>query len=378
MKKLFYQTMAIAFLLPLFHCERVPIQPSQTSTNPIDYEQLLQSKEFTYAPELETHQVPKDEVRAKIRAYLNGQGSRTDYSIQEAIWHIEALPNYFEGNASVHYKKLEITEHYYYFVSDANATVSSSQIDEFAATIRAQAVSDKQTAACAENEKNTILVNVSPMTNSSGEIYLKATVGTGLQCNLPPPSGGNPPYIEYDHCDLSASSLSWNAWDDTGTCGTGPQLSIELGAAQIIRDLINSFDDEYFACPMRYAFPTENGFFANNFESGDIYANYPYEGVFNNINDDIPYDGYRDYWLLEAWDNQPQYQQAQCFSPDDMEYYKNGAYHVIYWYMNGNAPYYTTSPDGKMFAMCDMWSDVLLGSGNILHGIRIHYGDYVP
>ena len=370
--------MAIALLLPLFQCERAEVEPKQPTVNQIDYKQLSRNKEFTYVPELETYQVPVDEVRAKIRTYLNGENSRTDYSIQEAVWYIEALPNYFEGNASVHYKKMEITEHYYYFATNASAVVSNSQIDEFAAEIRTDAISDRNSAQCIADEKHTILVNVSPMTNNSGEIYLKAIVGTGVQCNLPPPTGGgDPPFIEYDNCDLSASSISWSAWDDNGVCGGG-QLQIELGAAQVIRDLINSFDDEFIDCPMRYAFPTENGFFANNFDSGDIYANFPFQGIFDNPNDDTSYDGYRDYWLLEAWDDQPHYLEAQCFSPDDMEYYKNGAYSVIYTYMNNNIPDFNTNAGGKMFEMCEMWSDVLLGSGNILHGIRIHYGDYVP
>jgi len=261
----------------------------------------------------------------------------------------------------------------YYLGSDANAMVSSAQIDELAATIEMQAVSDKNAAPCASTEKNTIFVSVTPVTNASGSIYLQAKVGTGVQCTDPPP-GEDPPYdTNEDFCDLSTSPHSWVAIGE-GTCGAGPQINTTMGSAEKIASVINSFD-EVGGCPIRLSYsPTENGFFTNIWESTDIYAEFPYGyQTFLNPNDNQPEDGYRDSWLFSSWDTDT-VGRISCLNPDEMSFYYGGAIRVINWYRTNQAV-------GRDFISCEMWADVLLapsGTGNTQHGIQIKVGDYVP
>ena len=236
-----------------------------------------------------------------------------------------------------------------------------------------QAISDKNAAPCASTEKNTIFVSVTPVTNASGSIYLQAKVGTGVQCSDPSPGEIPPADINENQCDLAARPHSWVALGQ-GTCGSGPQINTTMGSAEKIASVINSFD-EVGGCPIRISYSTtENGFFANPQESQPIYAAGPYlPANFLNPDDDQPYDGYRDYWLLANWDTQS-YGRILCLSPQEMGYYYGGAIRVINWYRVNHGA-------GRDFIGCEMFADVLNsndGVGNTHHAIQVMLGDYIP
>lgn len=360
--------LSMTMLLLFNNCERIELEADSSDFDITKMDLSL----FSYSSELESYFVPKEDVRNTIVAYLEGrrntESRTTNMTTAEAIWYIETLPNYYRGNAATTYKQLKVGKYYVYLTNDANAVFTEAQVNEKTAEIEAYVLAEINAVPYDASLKNTIVVDVRPLTDASGNVVLETTIGTGIKV-LPTDDPTDPePIAPYDPCDLASSTVSWHAIGYEGICEN--QNAPFANAAEKLQSVLNSYDDDIGCAAFRLTYPlTDNPFFANIRWSTPIYP-VQYEWELANPDDDDPIDGYKDFYLFYTASGYP-VGYIDCLSPTEMQYYLFGAGRVIEWYM-------TTKKPGKDFILCDMYGDFIIYLGDATHAMQIQYGEYIP
>lgn len=340
--------------------------------------QQVPQEKYQYVAAYESYQVPTSQVRGKVAnlqtAFQNQRTqskSMTYMPISEAVWSIEALANAEEGHAGFVYKQLKLQKHYVTLPTiqeNGELKVALSEVESKYQQAVDWMLADEAALNYPAANKESILANVSPMTDEQGNLVLEITVATGYD---PTCIGCATPYTPI----CAETTNSWKAGFKAGTCA-GQYFGI-ADASDVIEGFINSIALE--DCPIRYALNDivfvhrTDGFFANLIDNPRRISPFSYP----NPNDNQRFDGYREYLLFHTSSTTPR-GYDDCLSISDVNFYRDGAIEVIRKEMMINLQTNPSRFSGKYLNYCDIiWDLTPNTTQNIMHRLTFTVGDFI-
>ncbi|MCF8369376.1 MAG: hypothetical protein K9G76_10070 [Bacteroidales bacterium] len=252
--------------------------------------------------EMQVNQRIKD-FKQKIALYKENPGYKSGevVSAEDALWLLEATINFSHTFPNEYYDEMQSEDLNLVVPKNANGGVDMDDLTQKYTEMK-QAITDVYYNSTYE-DKGLVLVDISEVSQSAGEITLNVETVTGEKGNEPPPDPGiNGPFEEGD---------DWWYGENVGYCYE-PYTVNDDAANRLYQEALGLIPD-----------PSGNYYFINEF-SFSIFGGEP-----DLLRDTSP-DNYLDYWLYYSIEGS-----SIPFDEDEvlcLEYTEMNAY---YTYLNG-------------------------------------------